>query len=63
MHGVTEFMNEHAKDFGLDSDEMYILRLLHDIGTHLGFDSVAYANCMETVKFLMKFDKIENCRK
>jgi len=32
MHGVAEYMYEHAEENGLIPDEMYILGLLHDIG-------------------------------
>ena len=32
MHGVAEFMYEHAPLFRLNPDVMYILGLLHDIG-------------------------------
>ncbi len=33
MHGVAEWMYEHAEEYGLQNkDEMYILGLLHDIG-------------------------------
>lgn len=142
MHGVAEFMYEHAPLFRLNPDVMYILGLLHDIGyvhgkhlhevhgsemmenlafpyadiikfhgttpsaymqmldcreneipkelillwmadmsvdltgknvgynarlddigTRLGFDSLAYMHCKETISFLMNFDKSENCRK
>ena len=32
MHGVAEFMFEHADDYGLQPERMYILGLLHDVG-------------------------------
>ena len=32
MHGVAEYMYEHAEDYGLNKDRMYVLGLLHDIG-------------------------------
>ena len=33
------------------------------IGTRLGFDSLVYMHCKETISFLMNFGKSENCRK
>jgi len=33
MHGVAEWMYEHAEEYGLENkDEMYLLGLVHDIG-------------------------------
>lgn len=32
MHGVAEYMFEHASEYNLDKNEMYVLGLLHDIG-------------------------------
>ena len=33
MHGVAEFMYQHAEEYGLkNKDEMYLLGLIHDIG-------------------------------
>ncbi len=33
MHGVAEYMYEHAEEYGgLNKEEMYLLGLLHDIG-------------------------------
>lgn len=33
MHGVAEWMYEHAEEYGLSNkDEMYLLGLVHDIG-------------------------------
>ena len=32
MIGVARYMYEHAEDYGLPKDDMYLLGLLHDIG-------------------------------
>ena len=32
MVGVAEYMRDHAEEYGLNPDEMYVLGLLHDIG-------------------------------
>ena len=32
MHGVAEYMYEHAPEYGLDPEQMYLLGLVHDVG-------------------------------
>ncbi len=32
MHGVAEYMSDHAVNYGLDPDYMYLLGFVHDIG-------------------------------
>lgn len=32
MAGVAEYMYEHAGDYNLDKEEMFVLGLLHDVG-------------------------------
>lgn len=32
VHAIAEYMYEHAPEYGLDPDEMYVLGMLHDIG-------------------------------
>lgn len=39
MHGVAEYMYEHAGEYGLPADDMYLLGLLHDIGYLYGSDN------------------------
>lgn len=32
MHGVAEYMYRHARQYGLDPDQMFLLGYIHDIG-------------------------------
>ena len=53
MHGVGRYMFDHAEDYGLEPDKMYVLGLLHDIGYLFGSadHAVNGARLLESVGF------------
>ena len=61
MHGVAEYMHEHAPEYGLDPEQMYLLGLVHDIGyIHSKYDHEKNgANILKRAGFV-NADLVEN---